>query len=364
MTFIFWQNMLSIHQSAFFKALATRASVIVVVEQEIDERRKKHGWKIPDYGKSEIVVSPGLDKLNYLLSIKNAVHTFSGVGSYKLIHWVFKEAINRRLRVGIMSESFNTNGVKGRVRLLKHFFLLKRYGKNVNFVLAIGNKAKSYFKFLRYPSYNTYDWGYFTEMKDMPLEEEYNEGGKPKLIFIGSIDERKNILNLVKACLEIENLYESFTIIGGGEKNEELLQLIKNKRKIKFLGQISNDEVYLHLRNSDLCILPSLFDGWGAVVNESLMVGVPVIASTNCGASILLDGKVRGNTFSIEADNLLEVLNEWLNKGKVSSKVKRDISSWSRERVSGSAAAKYFVNVMEYKFLNKSRRPYAPWLID
>lgn len=38
--------------------------------------------------------------------------------------------------------------------------------------------------------------------------------------------------------------------------------------------------------NADYLILPSLYDGWGAVVNEGLQSGCKVLVSKDCGASI------------------------------------------------------------------------------
>jgi glycosyltransferase involved in cell wall biosynthesis len=48
-------------------------------------------------------------------------------------------------------------------------------------------------------------------------------------------------------------------------------------------------------------VLPSRFDGWGAVVNEALMVGTPVICSDRCGASDVIENGRNGYVF--EADN-------------------------------------------------------------
>ena len=51
------------------------------------------------------------------------------------------------------------------------------------------------------------------------------------------------------------------------------------------------------MRQCDLLVLPSLFDGWGAVVNEALQAGMRVLCSTACGAASLLDGRQRGGSF-------------------------------------------------------------------
>ena len=43
MTFIFWQNIISLHQAAFLKALAKRHEVILVAEQPLTRERAEGG---------------------------------------------------------------------------------------------------------------------------------------------------------------------------------------------------------------------------------------------------------------------------------------------------------------------------------
>ena len=49
---------------------------------------------------------------------------------------------------------------------------------------------------------------------------------------------------------------------------------------------------------SDCLVLPSRYDGWGAVISEALMVGTPVICSDNCGAANVVTASNVGSVFS------------------------------------------------------------------
>ena len=59
MTFIFWQNIISLHQAAFLKALAKRHEVILVAEQPLTRERAEEGWDLPDMGAVRTVTEPG-----------------------------------------------------------------------------------------------------------------------------------------------------------------------------------------------------------------------------------------------------------------------------------------------------------------
>lgn len=67
MTFIFWQNIISLHQAAFLKALAKRHEVILVAEQPLTRERAEEGWDLPDMGAVRTVTEPGTAQINRLL---------------------------------------------------------------------------------------------------------------------------------------------------------------------------------------------------------------------------------------------------------------------------------------------------------
>lgn len=53
-------------------------------------------------------------------------------------------------------------------------------------------------------------------------------------------------------------------------------------------------EVPEFMQHNDVLILPSLHDGWGAVVNEAMTLGLYVIVSDRCGAKALIADETDG----------------------------------------------------------------------
>lgn len=94
------------------------------------------------------------------------------------------------------------------------------------------------------------------------------------------------------------------------------------------------------MQSHDLLILPSMYDGWGAVINEALQQGMRVLCSDRCGASCLLDGIHRGGTFSWNEKGSLErELRHWISKGPITQKERTGIASWAKTTISGQAPA-------------------------
>ncbi|MCL2596420.1 MAG: glycosyltransferase family 4 protein [Paludibacter sp.] len=357
MTFIIYQNILSFHQSAFIRNLAEKHDVTLIVQNEIEEKMLRQGWKKPDFGKTKIIINPDSDLLNKFMEQKDAIHFFAGIDAFPLSAKAFKIAIRNRLKIGVYSEPFNWLGWKGKLRFLKYWILKLRYNKHIDFILAIGNKGRWCFEKTGFSKSKIYDWAYFTE--DIGSTSFNNKHTLNRFLFVGQIIKRKNILSLVEVCKKVD-LINQLSIIGVGQLEEKLKKAIENT-ECAYLGKVLNADVYQKIAESSILILPSVFDGWGAVVNEALMCGTPVIASDNCGASVLLrDG--RGKVFSIKENNLEQILSDFLRELPYSADKRKEIHNWALQNISGEAAVMYFENIMGYVYGNLSQKDVAPWL--
>ncbi|MBT3647017.1 MAG: glycosyltransferase family 4 protein [Flavobacteriales bacterium] len=108
---------------------------------------------------------------------------------------------------------------------------------------------------------------------------------RPYLISVGTIEERKNQMELVKAFLE-SNLSESHDLVLVGKarkyanKISSLLSQHSNATTVKQLPNVSFKELPALLQGAELSVYPSKYEGFGLPVLESLVCGVPVIAKT------------------------------------------------------------------------------------
>lgn len=102
------------------------------------------------------------------------------------------------------------------------------------------------------------------------------------LLSIGSIEDRKNILLIVKALKYLPKVH--FVAIG---KQREYTQKVKAyisqnnlTDRVHFLHNVSIDDMPAILRLADIFVYPSLYEGFGIPIIEALSAGVPVIAAT------------------------------------------------------------------------------------
>ncbi|MCK4540421.1 glycosyltransferase family 4 protein [Candidatus Parcubacteria bacterium] len=128
---------------------------------------------------------------------------------------------------------------------------------------------------------------------DYNFKQKYNLP-KKFILYLGTIEPRKNIENIIKAFgifLEKNPQAADYKLViagGSGWKNKNIFKTWKNsleKNNIKFIGYIDkNDKKYLY-NLASLFIFPSYYEGFGFPPLEALACGCPVIAANNSSLS-------------------------------------------------------------------------------
>lgn len=293
MRFIFWQNHVNHLQAYWIRALAGHdgVSVRIILESGIPEFRKKMGWEPTDYGLASVTVgiTPELADAVIREAGSEAVHVFSGLGAYPGVHRAFVACIEAGYRVGIMAESNPANGVQGFARALLYGMRYLRFGRRVQFVLAIGEGAPEWWRKIGFDFDRIFEFAYFPPRPfpgETPIEEMWPSAGT-RLLYIGQLIKRKGVDRLLYALSQIHDADWKLVLVGTGQDETNLRALTEKLQlanRVQFYGALANAEAMSVLSGADVLILPSRFDGYGAVVNEALCRGVPVICSDQCGA--------------------------------------------------------------------------------
>ncbi|WP_157941345.1 glycosyltransferase [Vibrio cyclitrophicus] len=114
-------------------------------------------------------------------------------------------------------------------------------------------------------------------------------------IYVGSLCKRKGIDVLIKSFSKIESRKWGLILVGHNTLPQYYDSLIKKlglNDNVILTGAIESSVVNQYLSSADVFILPTRFDGWGAVLNEATSIGLPVISTDECGAAfhLLEDG--------------------------------------------------------------------------
>lgn len=119
-----------------------------------------------------------------------------------------------------------------------------------------------------------------------------------KVLFVGEINQRKGIYQVLEAAKYFAGKDVEFTLVGGGKEVKEELYS-EYEQYVNFRGVMIPEELSKVYEESDIFIFPTQGDGFGLVILEALSAGLPVISSTMCaGADIIVNGY---NGFLIDA---------------------------------------------------------------
>lgn len=103
------------------------------------------------------------------------------------------------------------------------------------------------------------------------------------ILYVGSIEERKNLLLLVKA---LKKLKEDISVIAIGKHTpytdtvETYIRENNLSGRVHILTHIPFNELAAFYQMATLFVYPSFFEGFGIPILEAQLAGIPVIAAT------------------------------------------------------------------------------------
>lgn len=365
MTLVFWQGIISIHQKSFLEAVAAQPAVtkvLLVVAHDITAYRKDMGWDVPAIANVEIVKNPSSIQIKEIvIAYNDAIHIMGGIRVGSMLATALDYCIKERCRLGIMTESYNDAGFKGRLRTVKYRYYGARYFKHIQFVLAIGRQGAKQYASLGFDSTRIFPWAYFISI---PLASKTN--GLPKvqrIVYAGRIEPAKGIYRFAEELIRTNKDNYTLDIYGTGTDEEKLRHLITANNlqsRIRIYPFQKHDELIKQYGRYDWVALPSAAkDGWGVIVSEGMLNGLKAICSNICGVSRIIKNGKNGVVFdwSKEGD-IAQTIEIMLSNNTFTDSTA--ISTWAQNGISAEAGAAYFTCIMACVYNNETK-PGIPW---
>lgn len=340
--------------------------VLVVAAEAMSEDRLRLGWTVPELGRAKVVVNPSFPQVREIVrdSASKSIHFIAGARSTPLGVQVGQACRKYRRRTGIITEAPDPRGILGIARRIKYTVERFNSGRNFDFILGMGGMGVDWFRACGYKATRLYPFAYVTEV---PANvQKFSALHVREMLFVGRLVHLKGLDLLLRAMAMSRMCNMNLRIVGEGPVESELRCLAAEfgvDERVEWSGRQPAEEIPKLMARADFLVLPSRKDGWGAVVNESLMVGTPVICSDACGAADLIRQKFLGGVFrSGSVEHLSAVLGEWVANVQNGIRERQRIRTWSR-CIEGAAVAAYLEEILENVY-HGGPRPVAPWRRD
>ena len=193
----------------------------------------------------------------------------------------------------------------------------------------------------------------YTQRDTILVREKYHIGCGPYILYVGSLEPRKNLVRAIKAFSILkENSkfkdYKFLFVSGTRWKDKDLFNCVERlhiKSDLIFCGYV-NDTVDLGLlyKNAELFIYPSLYEGFGLPPLEAMSLGVPVITSNVSSLpEVVGDAAIKINPYSVEEiyDAMRTVLSDSGLRAELSQKGIERAKMFSWEKVARETLAVY-----------------------
>jgi glycosyltransferase involved in cell wall biosynthesis len=104
---------------------------------------------------------------------------------------------------------------------------------------------------------------------------------KRYILFVGSVQPRKNLDKLLQAWREIQNYFPDVWLLAAGGTSGIFKQvdILKNQERFLWLGYIAEDDLPGLYAHAEVFVLPSLDEGFGLPVLEAMACGTSVITA-------------------------------------------------------------------------------------
>jgi len=359
-------------------------SLQYVISADSSKIRKSQGWSYPDLGMLSVTKlsshkwwSQGTEIIR---NFPDAVHIFNGFWVDRRFFPLIAYAIRVGTKVSIINESYATvrlgllqeespllSFIKVKIRpplyQMAAALLNNISSGNSPCIIAISSHAEEQLLRAGFKKEQIFPFGYFVQKETPAIKSaSFSRANHPRLIFMGTLLKTKGLdiaIAAVEDCIR-RHLKISLDIYGPGNLPSPISSA--SKSWITYKGVVPFGEAQQVISQYDALVLPSRHDGWGVVINEALLQGIPAIASSNVGAKCLIESLGAGAVFkNDEVDGLIHVLDAVIHQPKL-------LEQWkSKARIMGirinpQAGAGYLHKILMYYFEGAGEVPVAPWL--
>lgn len=343
MRLLFWQNMAAAHQAELMVALAASGNeVIWVVDQLLSEDRRGQGWQVPEKSAGLSLLQASPSECGHILDRARPELCVFAPRGCRAAPTLLRELAARGIPYAFMMEAPDGRGFLLALKRAAHRLFLSRRVRP-RFTLAMGHAAADFYRSAGYP--RVFPFGYTVSPSALPCAE--RPPVPHRFIYIGRLIPLKQVDLLLKALAQAKGEW-SLDIVGDGPCRPALQDLAARSGiadRIRWLGFVPNGEARRRVAESDTLVLPSEWEGWGAVVNEALAEGTRVVVSSACGSSCLAGLNPEDAVFtSGSVASLSARLADQIRRGGV-GRAERERRRLVHRRVDGASMASYFSRI-------------------
>lgn len=259
------------------------------------KRESKHifGHKIIQFpisfGKNKFGKEFSLPLLRYIKRLDTDIAHIHGYHQYNVIPMLLTLFMRK---IPVVIQNHGVGADYSRLRSKIYYKARKFFLKRVDMILSVNTIEIENLKMagieeskIRYIPNGVDTTVFFPESKEEAREKLKLSREKNYVLFVGRMSKGKGIEYLIKSVDLLKKKYLDLTLllVGGGfelQKLKKLSETLGINDRVKFVGLINKPEIIRTYYNAvDICVFPSLSEGFGIVTIEALACKKPVVGT-------------------------------------------------------------------------------------
>ena len=172
-----------------------------------------------------------------------------------------------------------------------------------------------------------------------------------RLLFVGSMSQRKGLADLFDAMELLNGEPISLTILGQPSMPMEFYR--KQFSEFAYFPPCPNSKVREIMKTHDALVLPSIVEGRALVQQEALSCGLPIIVTPNAGGEDLVEEGITGHLVPIRSpEKIAEAIRAMIEN----LNHKEEIQKLCQKKATQYTWANYAQNIIDFNLSNSEQR--------
>lgn len=156
----------------------------------------------------------------------------------------------------------------------------------------------------------------------------------PYILYIGTLQPRKNLVNLIRAFYKFNQIYPEFKLIIAGKKGwlyQKIFDEVESlgiEDKVFFTDYVTDHQLVYLYQNAFCLVMPSFYEGFGLPLLEAMNFACPVLASFSSSLP-----EVGGDACLYFDPQNINDLTEKLMKLKNNPQLKKELIKKGKQRI-------------------------------
>ena len=155
-------------------------------------------------------------------------------------------------------------------------------------------------------------------LENICLTKQKMDISNPRILYVGLLDNNKNVLSLMEAVKQVSVKYPGITLSiigGGGQQEEKILAQCSNNGMFRYFGRIYDKDKLRHMiKENHIFAMVSLSETFGLVYVEAMTQGVPILYSLKRGIDGFFSEKIGEGVNPRNVANITEGLEKMIER--------------------------------------------------